>query len=175
MEGLQRTKSITLEGSSVGVGEDSSVVPMSRVGQGCLQVLCALCVDQRHSGGCVCPVLALSRLALLHGWKAHPSWCQRPGERCLKSVQPRYEGSKFSIQGPCGSLLEPNHKSPWRMRDRLLDVCRDLSTWEPEAAPQVEGYILLRLSYRAGPRSCSFALPLAYPPLCLAKLGPGGG
>ena len=55
MEGLQRTKSITLEGSSVGVGEDSSVVPMSRVGQGCLQVLCALCVDQRHSGGCVCP------------------------------------------------------------------------------------------------------------------------
>lgn len=50
MEGLQRTKSITLEGSSVGVGEDSAVVPMSRVGQGCLQVLCALCADQRHSG-----------------------------------------------------------------------------------------------------------------------------
>lgn len=50
MEGLQRTKSITLEGSSVGMGEDSSVVLESRVGQGCLQVLRALCVDQRHSG-----------------------------------------------------------------------------------------------------------------------------
>lgn len=164
MEGLQRTKSITLEGSSVVVGEDTSVVPVSRVGQGCLQVLCALCADQRHSGACLCPVLALSRPALLHGWKAHPSWCQWPGERCLKSVQPRYESSKVSFQGPGGSLLEPNHKSLWRLRERLLDGFRDLSTWEPEAAPQVEGYILWRLSYRAGPRSCSFAVPLAYPP-----------
>lgn len=63
MEGLQRTKSITLEGSSVGVGEDSAVVPMSRVGQGCLQVLCALCADQRHSGEGGGRVYALSWLS----------------------------------------------------------------------------------------------------------------
>lgn len=77
--GLQRTKSITLE-VLCGVGEDSAVVPMSRVGQGCLQVLCALCADQGTRRGVSMPVLALSRSALLHGWKVHPSGASGLGE-----------------------------------------------------------------------------------------------
>lgn len=56
----------------MGVGEDSPAGGANEQGgcRGCLKVLCALCADQRHSGegaACLCPVLALSRSALLHG------------------------------------------------------------------------------------------------------------